>query len=235
MYAGRAAPGRPGATLDMKPLYLQTSSLALALALVGPAQAVSPQTAEAVVAVLKQVPRPTRSSTDFEKWAFDTLGFTALSCWRGAHPSADLPAALKGPLYRSGTFSSPDDGELERLCTSLASHGFTPWCVTASVHTSPKIRDTSLPRDYLQFDSYTAHPAVSGGLYCHLSKDIVLQQFFVPDQITARWDQVPRLTSFMTHQAERRLKSSSLLIEVPTARDRSGRPFAMPMTAVVPN
>jgi hypothetical protein len=142
---------------------------------------------------------------------------------------------LKGPIHRGGSFASPNDEELERLCTSLATGGFKPWCVTASVHTNPKNRDTALPRNYLQFDSYTARPAVSGGLYCHISKDIVVQQFFVPDLISARWDDAPRPTSFMTHQGERTLKSSSLLIEVPTARNQSGGPFWMPMTAVVPN
>lgn len=156
------------AILCMKTPYAELSFLALALAVAVPAQAVDPQTAEAVLAILKQVPEPTRGSTDFEKWSYDTMGFTAIACWRSAHPTGPAPAIFNRGMSRSGTFSGPDDDKLERLCTSLATNGYEPWCVSASVQGDRKSPDPALPRDYLQFERYTEQPAVSGGLYLSL-------------------------------------------------------------------
>lgn len=219
----------------MKTLSAELSCLALALAFCAPAQAVSPQTAQAVVTLLANTAVPSQASTDFEKWGYDMLGFTARSCWRSVGTPGPLPAALRTYPHRAGTYASPSDSELERLCTSLATHGYKPWCVNATAWGNRKNPDPTLPRDYMQLEKFTDQPAVRGGLNCHLSKEIITAQFFAADHFIARWARAPERVTFMTAQGPRALKSGTVMLEVPTARDQQGNPFSMPVTAVVPD
>ena len=210
---------------------------AVALAMSAPAFAVDPATAQAVIELLEQTPAPNARATDFQKWSYDTLTFTAVACWRAAHPgqSQNIPAVLKTYPNRGGTYSSPSSAELETECTALATTGFEPWCGYASVRGDRRSVDASLMREYLQMEQYTDKPQVSGGLYCYLSKSQAKAQFFVPDELTARWAGMPTIKLFQVPGGmQKNLHAGTILVEVKTAPGITGASFSQPMTAILP-
>lgn len=209
---------------------------AIALVASAPAFAVDATTAQAVIQLLEQTPAPSARATDFEKWSYDTLVFTAVGCWRAAHPgqSQNVPSALKTYPSRGGTYSSPSAGELEEECAALATTGFQPWCGTASVRGDRRSMDATLKRDYLQMEQYSDKPQVSGGLYCYISKSQAKPQFFVPDELIARWAGMPVPRMFNLNGSARNLNAGTILVEVKTAPGITGAPFSQPLTAVLP-
>lgn len=210
-------------------------AIAAALLLAAPAHAVTPATADAVARLVAQTPRPTPQSSDFEKWSFDTLRFTATSCWNGAHPGGRVHSSLVGTVTRSGSFTLPTPADTETVCTSLASKGFKPWCAAAAVSGDSAVPDTSLPRNYIQLSRYTPTPSIKGSLYCYLNQDQKRQQLFTPDKLNTRWAIPPQMQTFTLAAGERTLNAGTVLIEVPTAPGMDGRPYSEPQTAVVPN
>jgi len=210
---------------------------AVALATSVPAFAVDPATAQAVIELLEQTPAPSARATDFEKWAYDTLTFTAAGCWRAAYPdqSRNVPAVLKTHPRRAGTYASPSNTQLESECAALATTGFEPWCGYASVRGDRRSVDASLMREYLQMEQYTDKPQVSGGLYCYLSKSQAKAQFFVPDELTARWADMPTFKLFQVPGGmQKNLNAGTILVEVKTAPGITGASFSQPMTAILP-
>jgi hypothetical protein len=213
----------------------------LLIALSAPAVAVSPETANSLVALAERVRTPAANASDFEKWTFDTFNMAAVSCWRAAHPKTPLAPShiLNRPFARSGSNTLMPSDALERMCTSLATKGLQPWCSHGTLWGDRKQPDGSLPRDYLQFDRYPGQPVVQGSLYCHLTEDQIHAQPFVPDRFVATWAMPPEVRSFMTSGGARNIKAGTVMVEVPTAPGQTvvGRPqraFAFPYTAVLP-
>lgn len=209
--------------------------IAAGLCFAAPARAVTKATADAVAHIVVKTPKPTLASSDFEKWSFDTLRFTASMCWNGAYPGGRIHAALVGTVTRSGTFTLPLHGELEAACISLATKGFKPWCAAAIVTGDHAKPDTSLPRNYIQLAKYASPPAIKGSLYCYLNEEQKRQQVFTPNKLTTTWVVPPKPQMFNLSAGERTLNAGTVLIEVPTAPGMDGRPYSEPQTAVVPN
>jgi hypothetical protein len=216
--------------------FLKALGVLLTIAIAAPVFAVDQSTAQAVVRTLEKAPVPSARATDFEKWSYDTLVFTARECWRAAHPSktAGAPSVLETAPTRTGTYSAHSQAALENVCAALASTGFTPWCATAVVQGDRRNIDVTLMRDYLQMEHYDEKPRVTGGLYCYVSKSQAKTQFFAPDELKARWVSKPALQQFQMPEGTKTLNAGTIVVEVQTAQGMSGKPFSQPFTAVVP-
>jgi hypothetical protein len=195
-------------------------------------QAPAVETAVAVAAQFAKFPRPTASSTEFDHWVYNTLGFTAIHCWNEQHKGTALPktvAAFKPT--RDGTWTLPPDAVSPALCRSVANNGVAPFCSSSFTWVAGVTAQHRLPNYYLQIRR--GQPLkIEGTLTCHLNADQIHAQHYV-GPLHGEWVEPARLKAVNLPDGPAQLEVGTVMLSAPGVKNISGQPYREPKTTVV--
>lgn len=210
----------------------------LLVGVVPPVGAVSLDVANRVISRFAELQRPTRASSDFDRWTYNTTLFTAIGCWYEAAHGQENSFLHHQHTVGGGMFTMPKPNEIEPLCQSVASHGIWPICTASTVSVPPVAQQNGLPHHMLLVSLDVAMNftpiKIEGVLHCYLNKDQVQEQDFVTP-LTAVWVEKNTRKKTVLPSGWHLLKVGRILIKAPSARGLKGEPYAESRDAVIQN
>lgn len=179
-----------------------------------------------------KLPIPTKNSTSFEKWTYDTALLTTNYCWKQRYGTEPLPTILsQAKIHQSGSWELPTKGT--ELCNSLEEEGINPVCTSATLWIKNGINESTLSVNYLKVSRENSQNfVVEGTLACYLNHKKVQKQYFVP-QFTWEWTIQPTSKSIMTPAGAKQQTIGNILITAPNTKDLSGQIYQEPKIVVV--
>lgn len=196
------------------------------------AKAVTLETANQAVAKFEMIARPTKTSNPFEKWTYDIAGFTAEYCWSKATNNSQVPKSLQIKPTAWGTFSYPEDNEVEALCESIAKEGINPVCTNSSLWVANQKRSGKWSLDYLEAPKDYSKIKIEGGLYCYLNSNQIQKQFYTAN-ITTEWTQQPHQQSIMTKNGSKTVNLGNIMIKDKFAKGLDGKQYQEPRMVII--